>query len=79
MNFGMISPWLETLDSLVIDRPCPASSHERVMVMAATDWANTTKTTSQNGDNDSLYIHALKMLFRNYYVAYAFVGPIVCV
>ena len=46
------------------------------MVMAATDWANTTKTTSQNGDNDSLYIHALKMWFMNYYVAYAFV---VCV
>ena len=43
------------------------------MVMAATDLANTTKATSQNGDNDSLYIHALKMWFRNYYVAYAFV------
>ena len=35
--------------------------------------ANTTKTTNQNGDNESLYIHALKMWFRNYYVAYAFV------
>ena len=61
------------LDSLVIDRPCPASTHEQLMVMAATDWANTAKTTSQNRDNDSLYIHALKMWFRNYYVAYAFV------
>ena len=62
-----------TLDSLVIGRPCPASTHEHLMVIAPTDWANTTKTTSQNGDNESLYIHALKMWFRNYYVAYAFV------
>ena len=31
------------------------------------------KHTRQNGDNESLYIHALKMWFSNYYVAYAFV------
>ena len=62
----------------MIDRPCPASTHERLMVMAATDLANTMKTTSKNGDNDRLYIHALKMWFRNYYVAYICVC-IVCV
>ena len=30
------------------------------MWSAATDWANTAKTTSQNGDNESLYLHGLK-------------------
>ena len=30
------------------------------MWSAATDSANTAKTTSQNGDNDSLYLHGLK-------------------
>ena len=34
------------------------------------------KSTSQNGDSESLYRHGLKMGFCNYYVAYAFV---VCV
>ena len=30
------------------------------MWSAATDWANTAKTTSQNDDNESLYLHGLK-------------------
>ena len=30
------------------------------MWSAATDQANTAKTTSQNGDNESLYLHGLK-------------------
>ena len=29
--------------------------------------------TSQNGHNDNLFIHGLKVWFRNYYVAHAFV------
>ena len=29
--------------------------------------------TSQNGHNDSVFIHGLKVWFKNYYVAHAFV------
>ena len=29
-------------------------------VIAATDWAKTAKATSQNDDNESLYLHGLK-------------------
>ena len=49
-----------TSDSLVIDRPCPARTRAVNVVVAATDWANTAKTTSQSGDSESLYLHGLK-------------------
>ena len=56
------------------DRSTVSGKHTRAFNGHSTDrLSHTTKTTSQNGDYKSLYIHALKMWFRNYYVAYAFV------
>ena len=42
------------------------------MVIAGTDRANTLKTISQNGDNESLSSRLEKKWLRNYYVANAF-------
>ena len=44
----------------MIDRPYPARTRALNVVIAATDRANTAKTTSQSGDNESLYLHGLK-------------------
>ena len=49
------------------DRSTVSGKHTRAFNGHSTDRLNhTTKTTSQNGDNKSLYIHALKMWFRNW-------------
>ena len=46
------------------------SDHEGLGRQIEPKWGN---ATSQNGDNEILYLHGLNMCFRNYYVAYAFV------
>ena len=54
---------LRRTQSIDHQRPAgPATTRAVNVVIAATDWANTAKTASQNGNNESIkiYLHGLK-------------------